>query len=129
MASKALSKETRHVVAQKVSGAKKKLLAKATVQKFVITGGAGVGAGIAAVTDAYDIGIPMGKTAKIPLSPIGAAAGILTGALAGEGNFAAAALGFGIGQFDSFIYGRLRDAIEHARAESDKEDTTPPVEG
>lgn len=116
MASRAIVKEARRVAGQQLSRARKRAKEANTVERLVATGVAPVGAGIAAALDAYDVGIPVGER-KIPLSPIGAAVGIGIGLWA-KGVVGAAALGFGGGQLNGFIYSMVHKHLVDAQQEA-----------
>lgn len=111
MASKALTKEVRAIVSSKATAARKRMNEANAFERIVAVGSSPVGSGLAAVLDHYDVGIPMGGARKIPLSPVGAAVGILVG-LNVKGAVGAAALGFGVGQLDGLAYKLTRDMLE-----------------
>lgn len=112
MASKALSKETRAIVSTKTSAVRKRMTEANFTDKLAVAGGGTLGASTAAVLDGFDVAIPVGDKTRIPISPILAVGGVVTGLAMGRGTFAAAALGFGMGNLDAFLYSRIRQAIE-----------------
>lgn len=111
MASKALSRETRAIVSTKTSAVRKRMNEANFTEKLAVAGGGTFGAATAAVLDGFDVAIPVGESTRVPISPILAVAGIATGIMVGRGTFGSAALGFGMGNLDAFLYDRLRNAI------------------
>ena len=103
MASKALTKEFRSIVAQKTGAVRKRMAEASTMERLVTSGIAPLGAGLGGLLEAYDVKIPIGNF-RLPVTPIGAAVGIGAGLMMGKGGVGAGFLGFGIGQLDALFF-------------------------
>lgn len=103
MASKALTKEIRGIVAQKTGAVRKRMAEASTMERLVTSGIAPLGAGLGGLMEAYDLKIPIGSF-RLPVTPIGAAVGIGAGLMMGKGGVGAGFLGFGIGQLDALFF-------------------------
>lgn len=121
MASKALTKEIRGIVAQKTGQVRKRMAEASTLDRLVTSGIAPLGAGLGGLMEAYDVKIPIGSF-RLPVTPIGAAVGIGAGLMLGKGGVGAGFLGFGIGQLDALFFTLGQQLGESLQGNGDDDD-------
>lgn len=120
MASKALSKEARAIVAQKVRASGRRLRERSGTEQIAIGLTAPAGASMAGLLAGYDVKIPIGKDG-VSVAPIAALVGVGAGLAVGRGAVAASFFGFGVGTACAWVGKATEEwARKRAKAEADE---------